>query len=213
MSRKILERVPEDQLQQDLEKYRQRAIELGATDAKIITTDKVIIDERVLAKCAYPKCPSYGTNANCPPHAMSLEQVRKVVNNFSYGIFLKLEVPPEHIAGQEAIDKKLANPYRRKLAEIAAKLEAEAFYGGYHLALAFSSGSCKGIFCPDIDCQALQPGQPCRNPLKARASMEGAGMDVYTMASRVGWDIYPIGAATSPTEVPCGLRLALVLIY
>ena len=43
--------------------------------------------------------------------------------------------------------------------------------------------------------------------------MEGAGMDVLTMAARVGWDIYPIGAATPPSEVSYGLRLGLVLIY
>ena len=73
MAHKILERVPEAQLQADLEKYCQRAIELGASDAKIIGTDDVIIDERVLAKCVYPKCHGYGTNANCPPYAMSLE--------------------------------------------------------------------------------------------------------------------------------------------
>ena len=39
MVRKILKKVPEEQLQRNLEKYRQRAIELGATDTKIITTD------------------------------------------------------------------------------------------------------------------------------------------------------------------------------
>jgi predicted metal-binding protein len=67
MARKIVEEIPEEQLQQDLERYTRRATELGATDAKIITTDQVVIDERVLAKCTYPKCPGYGTNANCLP--------------------------------------------------------------------------------------------------------------------------------------------------
>jgi len=67
MARKIMEKVPEDQLQGDLEKHREHAIELGAADAKVITTDGIIIDERVLAKCVYPKCAGYGTNANCPP--------------------------------------------------------------------------------------------------------------------------------------------------
>ncbi len=66
MARKIMEKIPEGQLQNDLEKYRERALELGATDAKVIPTDAVVIDERVLAKCTYPKCPGYGTNANCP---------------------------------------------------------------------------------------------------------------------------------------------------
>ena len=51
MVRKIVEKVPDELLQQDLEKYRRRALEIGATDAKIITTDIILIDERVRAKC------------------------------------------------------------------------------------------------------------------------------------------------------------------
>ena len=65
MVRNPIGRVSEDQLQEDLEKYRLRAIELGATDAKVINMDAVFIDERVVAKCTYPKCDGYGTNANC----------------------------------------------------------------------------------------------------------------------------------------------------
>ena len=213
MVRKIVEKVPEEQLQKDLEKYRQRALELGANDAKIITTDKVVIDERVLAKCTYPKCRGYGTNANCPPYAMSLDQVRKVVSNFRYAIFIKLEVSPEELAGPEVKDKRAASlPWHRKLNEIAAKIEAEAFYDGHHLALAFGCGSCKALFCPDTDCHALVPGQACTHYLRARSSMEAVGMDVYTMTTKVGWNIYPIGQATLPPEVPCVLRLALVFI-
>ena len=212
MARKIMEKIPEGQLQNDLEKYRERAVELGATDAKVIPTDAIVIDERVLAKCTYPKCPGYGTNANCPPYAMDIEQARKVVERFKYAIFVKLEVAPEDTAGKEAINKDLSLPYRRKLAEIVAKIEAEAFYAGYHLAVAFGSGSCKRLFCPDIDCITLVPGKGCPHHLKARSPMEGVGMDAYTMATKVGWDIYPIGLSTSPEEVPYGLRLGLVLI-
>ena len=212
MAQKIIAKIPQDQLQKDLEKYRQRAVEMGATDAKVIGTDDIVIDERVLAKCTYPKCPGYGTNANCPPYAMDIDQIRKVVNNFKYAIFVKLEVPPEDIAGKKAIEKDLTQHYRKKLAEIVAKIEAEAFYDGYHLALAFSNGSCKMLFCPNTECVALVPGQGCPHRLKARSPMEGVGMDAYTMASRVGWDIYPIGVATLPSEVPYGMRLALVLI-
>lgn len=212
MVRKIVEKVADEQLQKDLEKYRQRTLELGATDAKIITTDNVLIDERVLAKCTYPKCPGYGTNANCPPYAMGLDLVRKVVNNFRYAILTKLEVPSDEIADPEARDRNLTAPWRRKINEIISKIEAEAFFDGYHLTLAFGSGPCKSILCPDTECSALVPGQPYRHPLRARTAMEGAGMDVFTMATKVGWDIYPIGEATLPSEVPYELRLALVLI-
>ena len=212
MVRKIVEKVPKEQLQRDLVKYRQHSIELGASDAKVITTDKVIIDERVLAKCTYPRCPRYGTNANCPPYAMSLDQLRKVLNKFRYAIFLKLEVPAGDTAGVEARNKNLTVPYQRKLSEITAKIEAEAFYDGYHLALAFGSGPCKALFCADVECRALVAGQACPHRLKARSPVEAVGMDAYTMAAKVGWDIYPIGTATSPSEIPYGLRLALVLV-
>ncbi|MFC1940588.1 DUF2284 domain-containing protein [Chloroflexota bacterium] len=195
-----------------MEKYRLRAIELGATDAKVITVDKVFIDERVVAKCAYPKCPGYGTSANCPPYAMNPDQVRNVVKNFRYGIFIKLEMPSQDTAGIEARKMDLASPYRRKIAEIVAKIEAQAFYDGHYLAVGFSSGSCKSIFCRDKDCQALVQGQSCPHRLKARSSMEAVGMDCFRMAANVGWDIYPIGRETSPEEVPYGLRLGLVLI-
>ncbi len=213
MVRKIMENVPEEQLQQDLERYRQRAIELGATDAKVITTDEVVIDERVLAKCTYPRCFNYGTSVNCPPYAMSLDEVRKVVNNFRYAIFVKFEVPPKLIAGKDAIDQKGILSYKLKLAEIVTRLESEAFYDGYHLAVGFGSGACKPVFCPTKECSALVPGQPCRHHLKARSAMEAVGMDVFTMATKAGWDIYPIGESTMPSEIPYGLRLGLVLIY
>ena len=104
MVRKIVEKVSDEVLQQDLEKYRQRALELGATDAKLITIDMVVIDERVRAKCSIPLCASYGRSVNCPPYTMELEQMRKVVNEFRYAIFSKLEVPVEKITGPEAMD-------------------------------------------------------------------------------------------------------------
>ena len=213
MVRKILEQVPLEVLQQDLEKYRQRAIELGATDARIITTDMVLIDERVRAKCIYPKCQHYGTNANCPPYAMDLDLLRKIVSNFHYAIFIKIEVPSEEVAGPEARERRLAIRSAIKNHEIVSKIEAEAFYDGYYLAVGFAGGSCKRSFCPNEECNALVLGQGCRHPRRARSAMEAVGMDAYLMATNVGWDIYPIGASISPAEVPHGTKLGVVLIY
>jgi predicted metal-binding protein len=213
MVRKISAKIPNEQLKQDLEKYRQRALELGATDAKTITTNKVVIDERVRAKCIYPKCDQYGTNAQCPPHAMDLDMVRKIVKNFRYGIFTRLEVPSENIAGREAQQKGAFGRPHLKTHEIVSKIEAEAFFDGYHLALGFACGPCKALFCFNQDCAALVPGKACRHPLRARSSMEGVGMDVFTMAAIAGWPIYPIGASSSPADVPCGGTYGLILIH
>ncbi len=212
MVRKIAEKVPDEQLQHDLEEYRQKVLELGATDAKIITTDMVVINERVRVKCIYPKCEYYGTNINCPPYAMDLEQARKMVNSFRHAIFFMLKVPTETVAGTRTPEQiKYARRTAKTNRDILAKIESEAFYDGYYLAVGFGGGPCKVAFCPDEDCQALKLGQGCKFPQVARSSMEGNGMDVYLMAAKVGWDIYPIGRSVS--QAPHGASLGIVFIY
>jgi len=212
MVRKFVEKVSEEQLQKDLERYRKRAVELGASDAKVITTDMVVLDERVRAKCMYPKCTAYGLSAHCPPYTPDVDQIRKIIDNYKYAILIKLDVPSEAVAGPLAKEQAAWRPYGKKRYEIVGKLESEAFHDAYHFVLGFVGGSCKGYFCPDVECSALKPGQTCRAPLKAKPSMEAVGMDVFTMAAKVGWDIYPIGERTPPSEVPHGLFIGIVFI-
>lgn len=212
MIRKIRSSISEAELSADLESFRQLAVsELGASDAKIITADAIIIDERVRLKCAYPKCMFYGTNAHCPPHAMPLDEIRKVVSKYRYGIFTRLEVPPEEFAGP-AVARNSTSKGFMKNHRIVTKLESAAFYGGYHLAVGFAGGPCKPVFCPNDTCSALVPGKPCRHPQRSRGAMECAGMDVFSMAANVGWDVYPIGGSVSPDDVPRASSYGLVLV-
>ena len=46
----------EETLQADLERYRELALALGASEAAIIPAGTVIIDERVRLKCVVPRC-------------------------------------------------------------------------------------------------------------------------------------------------------------
>ena len=211
MIQKISAIIPDEKLRNDLERYRQRAIELGATDAKIITSDDVVVDERVRAKCLYPRCGEYGTNAHCPPHAMDLDQARRTVKSYRYSIFFRMEIPSAQFLGKGTEEKRARASVQTY--KIVGTVESEAFFDGYHLALGFACGPCKVFLCPTQDCSALVPGQSCRHPLQARGSMEGVGMDVFTMAARVGWDVYPIGRRTSPADVPFAGRYGLVLIH
>lgn len=209
--RKITVRTPDDVLRKEIEeKYRPRAIDLGATDATVVTPDMVSIDDRVIAKCVYPKCVGYGTSANCPPYAMDIEQVRKVVAMYRYGLFIWIKVPSEDIAGRQGL-RKVA-PWLRKLHKIVCRIEAEAFYDGHKLALGFSGGPCKAAFCPDVECSALVPGQACRHPLRGRSAMEAVGIDVMDLAAKVGVDVYPIGSSVLPSDVPHGMRFGIVFI-
>ena len=210
MARKIVEQVTREVLEADLERYQQLALDLGATDSKIITTDMVIVDERVRAKCMNPKCPFYGTNGNCPPHAPDLDTVRRTVGNYKYGILIYTQLKPE--AFTELNKNSPWNAFRLKNHEITAKVESAAFHDGYYLANGLADGPCKSLYCPGIECQVLK-GQGCRKGLKARYSMESWGMDAYLMATRAGWEVYPVGGSTRKTDIPHCTALGLVLIY
>src|SRR4030042_2661212 len=89
--KRITDKIPLKKIKEDLKKYRSLAKEMGAEDAKIISTKEIMIDERVRAKCIYPKCVHYGTSVNCPPHAPDLDFVRKMIGNYHYAIFFSVK--------------------------------------------------------------------------------------------------------------------------
>jgi hypothetical protein len=43
--------------------------------------------------------------------------------------------------------------------------------------------------------------------------MEAVGMDVYLMAVKSGWNIYPIGSLARISDVPHASTLGIILIY
>jgi predicted metal-binding protein len=197
----------------DLERYCLMAIELGASDAKVIKSNQVIVENRVRGKCLIPQCPHYGESVNCPPYTPLPEEMRMMIKEYKHGIFVRMIIPADQIAGEKAAEENRLAPYRRKINEVVSKIESQAFYDGYPLAMGFVAGSCKKAFCPDIECSALVQGKGCRHPLWARPSMESVGMNVYMMAAKIGWDIYPIGKKVSLDDLPHGNYFGLILIY
>lgn len=218
---KIKKDAPADQLIRDLQGYVKLALEIGATHAKILEAKDIILDYRAKFKCIAPKCVSYGTCSNCPPHAPSTESVEKLIKLYGYAILVGLSIPSSGVTikGREMTgsngDFKLTHdinpPCRNKIHEIVCRVESRAFYDGHYFAAAFSSGACKKLWCPDVPCQVLE-GKGCRNPLLARPSMEGVGMDVYRMITEAGWDIYPVGKACGAEDVPHGMFAGVILI-
>lgn len=211
--RRISNSIPASRVRKDLERYRAMAIELGAADAVIISAKEIIIDERVRAKCIYPKCQNYGTNMNCPPFAPDLPFIRKVVESYHHAILFSVKGKPADFTGPRRIKRTKGNKQTKYLLNIiCSEIESRSFYEGYHLSLAFGQGPCKSFWCPDRPCAALQPGQGCRFPLKSRSSMEAVGIDVFTMAARRGWEIYPCGNRVEPNIIPHVLLVGMILI-
>jgi predicted metal-binding protein len=211
------------EIRKDIERYRRRAVELGATDAKMIPAQKVYVDPRVRMKCIVPKCTSYNTCAHCPPHSIGPEVIGPLVSAFKYALLVKREIPGDLVTGPGYMDtdkngnpvptkklKELLGAYRL-VSDIVTQIESDAFYDGHYHAVAFAGGSCRIIYCNFQDCLLLQ-GKECRFPLRSRPSMEGSSIDVYRTVTEAGWDIYPIGVDCDPANVPCGSLVGIVLI-
>ena len=202
-----------EKLCDDLGRYSRKALEMGAAVSAVIRSSQVIVDERVRAKCMYPKCGHYGSNANCPPHAPEVGFVRRVVEGYGFAVFFGVEAATEEFTGKGFLEpKKEQNRSKLTLNTICSEIESRAFYDGYYLALALGQGPCKAFWCGDRPCSALGEERTCRFPLKARSSAEALGIDVFRMAARQGWSIYPCGSQVEVAALPHCLLLGLVFV-
>ena len=198
-------------LPQDLEKYCEKALELGANQAKIIPVQEIVVDDRVPLKCQIPRCFGYGAGAHCPPHTLKPAELREALQHYQWAMLFIKEVPPEVIVRNKATIKERVAAYQ-EVFKIVSELESMAFYDGHYLAFGLGAGSCRHTFCgQQEDCQAME-GKRCRFSLLARPSMEAVGIDVYKMMAQVGWDIYPIGSGAKPGNIPKGTLAGIVIV-
>ena len=181
-----------------LNSIKQQAIELGAIDAKIIATDKIVVEDRLVLKCSLG-CEKYGKTLACPPHAPTPEQFRKIVKEYHYALFMKFKSKAE---GDSELIKYLAKTPdasvapeirarvekfwadwkedNQKVLSIVIQLEREAAKEGYILAAGFVSGACN--ICEKCN---VEKGI-CLHPEKRRYSEEGLGVNVKATAQKAG---------------------------
>jgi len=197
-------------LPQDLEKYCQYALKLGADEAQVVDASKIPVEDAVAFKCRVPQCFGYNNCAQCPPHAPKPAEIRQLLKGYSHGLLFIRRVSSK-ILKRDRNDKERKAAFMSIL-DIVSKLESAAFYDGHYLAVGFCAGSCYSSLCdPNLGCQVLK-GEKCRFPLKARPSMEAVGMDVYSLIASSGWEIYPYGSDAKPEDIPVANLAGLVLI-
>lgn len=200
----------QENLTQDLEKYRQHALEHGATAARIVDTSEIPIEDAVVFKCKVPRCFGCANCAQCPPHAPKPEEIRELLKGHTHGVFFTKKVASRVLKlNRNDDDRKRAF---RGILEIVSRIESAAFYDGHYLAVGFGAGSCFFSLCdPKVGCEVLKGGR-CRFPLKVRPSVEAVGLDVYRMVASSGWEIYPFDSQATPEEIPFASLAGLVLI-
>jgi len=196
----------------DLSGYLRLAKALGAADAKIIPASKVVVDERVRLKCMVPRCHLYGESANCPPRTPSPEEMRKILQKYSWAVVVKIVVAEK----LDFVDDERWHTghmkHQRMIHDIVSAVEARAFNDGYYFATGFGAGGCKTALCAGQYCQALDSGR-CRFPLKARPSMEGVGIDVFRLVTEIGWEIWPVAVrGVDPDSIGCAISVGIVFV-
>jgi predicted metal-binding protein len=211
-SRLITFKVPEETLREDLENFRQKALDLGASMSEIIPAAWVEIDERVRLKCAIPLCPYYDKCLFCPPHTPAPEVMRAALAKYEWAILFAQDVKPVADFADRSKGREPSVQWAKRTLEITCQLETLAFSHGYHLSTGFAQASCLKALCGQERCLVLE-GNKCPYPLKARPSMEAVGIDVFQLVTKAGWDIYPIYRSVDPEKVPRALSVGIVFVH
>jgi predicted metal-binding protein len=152
--------------------WHARALELGVDKAVVVDSSTIVTADWVRMKCLYG-CDDNGSYRTCPPNSPAPDFTQRLVDGYSRALLL--QAGP--INGRENSD-----PRSRQLNDAAYKLEGELFLAGYHKAWMMGAGPCD--VCGTCDLEA-----PSARPERARPSMEGCGVDVFTTVRNAGWTI------------------------
>jgi predicted metal-binding protein len=139
-----------------------KALELGATEARLIATPEIVFDPRSFLKCRFG-CNRWGRFWTCPPHlALSPDEFMKAFAHYSQALIVKTQDPK---TGQK----------------VALALEKEAMLShGAQFAFAM-------ILC--VLCDECAYPEPCRFPHLARPSMDAYGIDIGKTLEPLGFKV------------------------
>lgn len=183
----------------DFNFLRKMALDQGAIAASIITSDKIVIEDRIVFKCKVG-CTNYGKTLACPPHTPTAKEFRKIVSEYGYALFMKftssakadielaknlskpIDDPSLSKETKEELIKfwSIWNEDKLKHLTIILNLEKAAMRKGYPLATGLVAGYCK--LCQKCTLDRIT----CPHPTKARYSEEAVGVNVQATAKNAG---------------------------
>ena len=161
----------------------QTALSLGASDARVISSSDILVEEKLAQLCLEPRCSNYGLSMSCPPNVSGPSGFKELREKLKYAVVIRLLVPSQVLLSSDS--RELG----RFLYELVAAVEQEAIRLGYSQSIAFAGGSCKQLFCHEhLECRNLSDNGKCRHPKYARSSMSGYGVNVSALMKTCGWE-------------------------
>lgn len=197
----------EDRTESKLKELVQLSCRLGASNAAVISTNDISVEDDLANLCRNPKCENYGLSASCPPQVSGPSGFRKLLNNYKHAIVVKIDVPSEILLSDQRRE------IFRLLHEIVSTIEQSAVEMGFSASKAYAGGSCKELFCHDhADCRVLKKKEKCRNPKSARPSMSGFGINVSRLMEAAGMTYDMITEEAEAEKISMGSVCGLVII-
>jgi predicted metal-binding protein len=150
-------------------KFIEKAVELGAKDARVIKTDSIVTAAWVRWKCRYG-CSGYGSSLCCPPNSPTYLETRDLVDCYENALLVHFT---------EDIESAAEGP--KDPTGVIALLERDFFLAGYFKAFALGAGPCR--LCAECTMKK------CRHAESARPSMESCGIDVFSTVRINGYSV------------------------
>ena len=147
------------------EKWTALAKEIGFSDAAAMDLATLRPLEMVRDMCAADKCRAYGKNWTCPPACGTLEECRRRMAEYRYGVLVQTVGRLDRAIDTRGYARTEAR-HRELFEKFAAAVRAD-----YPNALCLEAGACRV-------CEACAYPEPCRFPERAFSSMEAYGLFV-----------------------------------
>jgi len=178
------------------DRLREKAMELGAVDTKIIKVGDIRTGAWTRWKCQFG-CPNYGKRRTCPPYAPTYEETQKFLAEYEDAMLVQFFVPltQEDMKDYASRDRSVSNAFARDM----AALEREAFLLNYYKAFALKAGTC--YLCEKCTLTT------CAHPDLARPSLEAVGIDVFALARDNGYEADVIDKNSRGYHVYCLLLI------
>jgi len=147
--------------------------EHGFSDYKWIRPSAVPVAQWVRVKCMHG-CPEYGRNVSCPPNAPSVSECSKFLSEYEKAVLI-------HLFCDSTLDDMQAWVIKKQKELLEA--EKAIFVEGMGKAFLLSFDNCNlcGTCVGDV--------AKCSFPYMRRPAMEAFGIEVFSLAKMLGYEI------------------------
>lgn len=154
----------------------QKALELGAYKASVISTKDIVLDRAFRAMCESNACGVYGKCYMCPPDVGDIDELMAQIANYNHALVYQTVAELEDSFDFEGMTeaKKRTYPLAQSLREFFADM-------GVTKVLHLGAGGC-GV----CEACAKRISERCRSPEKAMPSLEAYGVNVFELAKAAG---------------------------